>query len=131
MSFQEKLFELANRLFVGTAEGTIQWSETADEDSFRAVLNAGLVRIERGPVAPVDRNAIPSEYPPPPENYEYTLLVLDERNKEIGRYVADVKERRLTLRNLWELAGLSARNADEKIDFLLQEVAGRVKTKVP
>src|SRR5437660_12006432 len=47
VSFQDKLYHLACDLFDGTVKGTIQWSETAEEDSFRTVLNTGLVRIER------------------------------------------------------------------------------------
>jgi hypothetical protein len=132
MTFQDKLFELANRLLVGTGDGAIKWSETADEDSFRAVLNSGLVRIERGPLLEPERwdprtPANSSEKSTEP--LEYSLLVLDERNKELGRYVANSPERRLTLRNLWEVAGRSAKNADQKIDSLLQEVENRVKQR--
>src|SRR5947209_7875279 len=116
MTFQDKIHELANRLLLGTSQGTIKWSETAEEDSFRAMLNTGLVRVERLPagVLPMDN---------------YCLLVLDERNRELARYVPDQPERVLTLRNLWELAGRSARNAEHKIDSRLKEVETRVTMK--
>jgi hypothetical protein len=138
MSFQDKLWELTNRLFVGTAQGTIKWSETAEEESFRAILNTGLVRVERTRAYQQPRNttAVPTpdlqdvnltRIAQAVDGFEYSLLVLDDRNKEIGRYVPDRPEHAMTLRNLWELASRSARNADQKIDFLLQEVENRVK----
>lgn len=137
--FQNKLYELVNRLFVGTSQGDIKWSETADEDSFRAILNTGLVRVERTPArqngteAKTGPNMVFQEpgSPFPVGNFEYVLLVLDDKNKEIARYFPDRLERGMTLRNLWELACNSARNAEQKIDGLLEEVESRVKKRSP
>ncbi len=130
MTWQEKLSRLVDDLVAGTTQGTIKWTETADEDSFRAVLNAGLVRIERGSGGPTqwsDDRAVYRRFLV--NGLEYSLLVLDERNKEIARYTAGDDDRAQVLYKLWELASRSARNADQKIDSLLQEVESRLTVK--
>jgi hypothetical protein len=132
MTFRDKLFRLVNDLVAGTGQGTIKWTETADEDSFRAVLSAGIVRIERGSLGPIiggDDKTAWKRSSFPIEGSEYSLLVLDDRNKELARYIPDQPESADTLYNLWKLAGRAARNADQKIDSLLQEVENRVKVK--
>src|SRR5947209_3413268 len=105
MSFQEKLLDLANRLLKRTADGNIKWSETADEDSFRALLTSGTVRVERsltngstahtGPITSAHELATE-------DRHAYVLVVLDERSREIGRFVPEDEARLLTIRNLWE-----------------------------
>jgi hypothetical protein len=132
MTFRDKLLRLVNDLIAGTAQGTFKWTETADEDSFRAVLSAGIVRIERGSLGPTmgsDDKVAWRRSSFPIEGSEYSLLVLDERNKELARYVPDQPESAEMLHNLWKLAGRAARNADQKIDSLLQEVENRVKVQ--
>jgi hypothetical protein len=131
MTFQDKLGELVNRLSIATSDGTIRWTETGDENAFRTVLNKGLVRVERSLAYSPMRRLIP-EGPTsvPGENlYEYYLLVFDEKDKEIGRYLPDRPEQAVALRNLWSSASRTALNAEQKLDSLLQEVAGKVGKK--
>lgn len=130
MTFQEKLHELTHRLLIGTSEGTIKWAETAEEDAFRAVLSSGLIRVEKL-LSPAKAVWMPGQSDPGllADNHDYFVVILDEKNKEIARYTPDTDERKRTLRTLWELAARSARRADEKIDFLLEEVGGRVRQK--
>lgn len=47
MLFQEKLWKLVNDLFTGTGRKAIVWNETADEDTFRTILDKGMVCLER------------------------------------------------------------------------------------
>jgi hypothetical protein len=117
MLFQEKLWRLVNDLFTGTSKNAIRWSETPDEETFRTVLEKGMVRIERG------GTGTGSGYYP--ADSDYWLLVFDEDNREIARFVPESPEQKMTLGNLWELANSSARNTEQKLDFLLKEVAGK------
>src|SRR3989442_15636139 len=49
MMFQDKMYQIVCDLFEGTASGAVKWQETAEEDSFRAVLSNSIVRVERHP----------------------------------------------------------------------------------
>jgi hypothetical protein len=132
MTFHDKLDKLVHDLLRGTRCSSIKWTETADTDSFRALLNTGLVRIERvrsdqgwGASRTTTTTPAPSALNLP---FEYCLFVFDDKNKEIGSCSSsDESGQTMTVLNdLWEEARRSALNAEQKIDFLLQEVASRV-----
>ena len=135
MLFQDKIWKLVSDLYNGTAAKAINWSETADEESFRTILDKGMVRIERR-VAPQigsregtgaatgDQLANP-QMRIAVDNFEYWLVLFDEKNNEIARYTPENEPRAVTLRNLWELACASARNTEQKIDSLLEELASK------
>lgn len=135
MLFQDKLWKLVNDLFRGTAANNIKWSETADEDSFRTILNKGMVRIERRvapQLEPGEQTGIASgdqltnpQKRVPVDNFEYWLVIFDQNNDEIARYTPDSSTKAITLRNLWELACASVRDTEKKIDSLLQELAAK------
>ena len=135
MSFQDKVWSLGHALLEKTISGSIRWAETAEEDSFRAILNTGLVRIERyeDPRDRLGTNITPSHQGLPfrlPSSYKtfegfiYCLVVLDDRNKELARYIPDIEAHAVGLRNLWELAKRGAQNSEQKIDDILNELAG-------
>jgi hypothetical protein len=140
MMFEDKMYQIATDLCTGTASGAVKWTETADEDSFRAVLSNNIVRIERH-VDPYERagaGAVPITtglpFQPPRgfkgyDGYIFSLVVLDNKNKDIARYVPDREERALTLRNLWEVALHSARDSERKLDSILDEISVLVKKK--
>jgi len=135
MLFGAKIVTLVTDLWKGTAANAITWTEAADEDSFRTVLNKGIVRIERK-VAPqmnpgeqpglftADQIANPRKRVPV-DNFEYWLVVFDERNNEIVRYTPDSDSNAITLRNLWEVVCAKARNTEQKIDSLLRELEAK------
>lgn len=136
MSPQETMLSLMTSLFQRTAEGTIRWTETAEEDSFRAVLSAGIVRVERytDPRAVAGPGAVPVTtglpFPLPPEAKAvgqdlYTLVVLDDKNRELGRLVPQREEHAMTLRNLWDAARRVARNADQHLQAILREIQSK------
>ena len=122
MTFKEKLRKLVSDLLAGTNKGTIKWTETADEQAFRAVLHTGLVRVQR-----IYAEAFQGNPSYPIEGFEYALVALDEQNKELARYVAKDQAEAKDLRELWQRASNSARNAEQKIDSLLKELEGMVR----
>jgi hypothetical protein len=137
MMFDDKMHKIACDLFSGTASGAVKWNETADEDSFRAILPTSLVRIERhsDPFARAGAGAIPITtglpFDPPQsfkgyEGWIYSLVVLDSKNKDVARYVPKTNERALLLRNLWELALHSARDSEKKLDSVIDEISSLI-----
>jgi hypothetical protein len=140
MTFEQSIFAMIDALFQGTAGGTIQWTETAEENSFRAVLANGLVRIEKytdprafagGGAVPIT-TGLPFKLPPQYKAVEheiYTLVVLDDRNREIARFVPEQEGHAMTMRNLWELACRGARNADQRLQAILQELNSKAGRK--
>src|SRR5438105_4258390 len=115
MSLQQQLFDLSRGLITGTQAGAIKWSESADEDSFRALLSRGLVRVERvdDPYARAGVGAVPVTTGLPfavPQGFQsfgdfiYTMVIFNERNRELARYIPASEEQATVMRNLWELA---------------------------
>jgi hypothetical protein len=137
MTAQEQLLTLTNGLLEGTRQGRISWSETAEEDSFRAVLNNGIVRIEKypdprllaGAGAVAVTTGVPFNLPQTYKTYDqevYTLVVLDDRIRELARFIPDTDSDARTLHDLWGLACRGARQADQKLDVILKEIDNRI-----
>jgi hypothetical protein len=133
MLFEDKMYQLCINLFKGTNQGSIQWTETAEDDSFRALLKNAIVRVERhqDPYVTVGSATVPITTGPGfdlPRDYKgfegfiYSLVVFDDRNKQIARFVPSREEKAVQLRNLWELAFHSARKSEQKTDSLLHEL---------
>ena len=137
MMYQNKLLELVDALCSGTSKGTVKWTDTTDENAFRATLRSGIVRIEKygdprhmaGEGAVGIFTGMPFNLPQNYKSYEqevYTLVVLDDNNRELARYIPEIDTHALTLRNLWEVAMHSARNSEQKLNDILQEIKGKV-----
>src|SRR2546421_5884399 len=92
MSLKQQPLDLPGGLITGTQAGPIKWRETADEDSFRAILSHGLVRVERvdDPYARADVGTVPVTTGLPfavPQGFQsvgdfiYTRVIFNERNR--------------------------------------------------
>ena len=130
---EDKLFKLCVDLFNRTKQSSVKWTETAEDDSFRAILRNALVRVERHEdpqitAEPEMAGFVPSLGFALPHDYKsvggfvYSLIVFDDRNKQIARFIPNQIEKAQQVRDLWELAFRSARNSEQKIDDLLHEL---------
>ena len=104
MLFEDKMHQLCTDLFRGGGKSSIQWTETAEEESFRALLKNGIVRVERrqDPYVMASSGHTPIttglgfDFPRDYKGFEgciYSLVVLDDRNKQIARFIPNPDER--------------------------------------
>lgn len=117
-SREDKLLRLLRGLAGGTNSGRVRWEETAKEDMFRTVLPSGLVLIGTGraethpPDAPDDVT-----YP------DYTAWLLDRDARIVEELTAEYGDRAYdTMRDLFQQARRSARNAANLLDRMIGEV---------
>jgi hypothetical protein len=111
MPGNETFLALLDTLLQRTRNGKLTWSDTADENVFRLVMENGMIRVERDPSVSEDLDEAPD-----------TLLVLNRENKVVDRFVPKNRETSEKLSRLWEMARRSARNADQVLANLLQEI---------
>jgi hypothetical protein len=132
------MIDLTTNLIRRTTDGTITWGETAEENTFRAVLSTGIVRVGRhensyggtGEGAVPITTGLPFSLPAGFKangDFIYSLFVLDNQSREIGRFVAANQEDADSLQRLWEVALSVVRNPEKKIDKHLEELLAKPK----
>ncbi|MGE0823336.1 MAG: hypothetical protein AB7G75_15870 [Candidatus Binatia bacterium] len=112
----EKFLQLLNVLLEGTRAGKIKWHETVDEDAFRVVFGAGLVRIE-------------SRLDPVDETTFFVVSLLNRQGRTIETVTASLNmvtypEPQVSysfLSDLYTAARASARAADDVLDSILRD----------
>ncbi len=109
----EKIERLINVLYNKTANHSVQWAVTSEEDAFRLPSDAANVRIERKEIFNQDHGEM------------YTKRVLEIFNKQ-GRLVDDYSPQSALeekyFDDLFSLARRSAHNTDDLLDQLLDEI---------
>lgn len=103
-----------NRLLQATREKKVQWSETADEESFRIGLGNGLVRITKGE-NDAGRSVV-------------TAVLINEAGKTAGemeQYLGRSASMEVApnLQELFELARASALDVDGLIGGMLENLS--------
>jgi hypothetical protein len=120
MAFQEQVAKLVERLTSLSAEGKVQWEETADEDTFQAAISKFVVTVGKAG-SDVDS--------------DYHLRILDQAGKVIeqatvSKCVPDDYGRRYvntewaSLHDLHENARRRALHVDEALSDLLSSLEG-------
>lgn len=110
---RNKLHKLVQQLISSTEIGRIVWTDTADEDAFRANMQGGMVRVQK--CVRLDDEGH--------EETAYFLTLLDRNGRELEEYYPEplVEERELA--DLWNRARRSARGTVNVLDTLLKETA--------
>jgi hypothetical protein len=109
---RDQLSSLLSRLIEATRSGKFRWETTADEATFRLVLDTGIIHVEQivGPE-------------------RYVLWFLNQNNAVVDSYKADnvisAMKVDMQVRDLFEAARSSALKPDEFFLRLEQEVNRR------
>lgn len=109
---QNKIRTLVQQLLSNTRCGKIAWTDTGDEDAFRANMQGGMVRVQK-------------QIYPDEENHElvgYSLTLLDRKGREVEEYYPEPSAKR-ELAELWNLARRTSRGTVDVLDKLLKETA--------
>jgi hypothetical protein len=110
---QNKIRQLVQQLVSGTEKGKITWTDTGDEDAFRAHLQGGMVRVQK-------RLCLDEEGH---ESMIYSLTLLDRNGRELEEYYPELFASGRDLADLWNLARRSSRGTVDVLDNLLKETA--------
>src|SRR5690349_21536726 len=110
---RNKFRKLVQQLISSTEHGKIIWTDTADEDAFRANMQGGMVRVQK-------RVRV---YEESQEVAEYSLTLLDRKGRELDDYCPETGPPESDLANLWNLARRSSRETVDVLDNLLKETA--------
>src|SRR5690349_6992721 len=110
---RNKFRKLVQQLISGTGHGKIVWTDTADEDAFRANMQGGMVRVQKR--LRFDEEGHEAG------NYSFTLV--DRKGRELEDYCPEMREPESELANLWNRARRSSRGAVDVLDELLKETA--------
>jgi hypothetical protein len=97
-------------LNAATDRGTLPWATTAEEDTFRAALGLGMVRISKVAAAP-----------------RYSLSLLDEEGALLDEYQPSGEGELIAIEALYKKARNKALNLDWKLRHLydhLKNLAG-------
>lgn len=110
---RNKFHKLVQQLISSTENGRIVWTDTADEDAFRANMQGGMVRVQKR--TRLDEGGH--------EEIGCSLTLLDLNGRELEEYYPApiVEERELT--DLWNRARRSSRGTVNVLDRLLKETA--------
>jgi hypothetical protein len=110
---RNKFRKLVQQLISSTEGGKIVWTDTADEDAFRANMQGGMVRVQK-------RMRFDEEGH---EAVDYSLTLLDRKGRELEDYYPEPLSPEYDLANLWNLARRSSRGGVDILDKLLEETA--------
>jgi len=108
----ESIRGLMMRLTNGTHAGKLKWEETAEEEDFRLILDAGIIHIRR-------TNQIR------PDFGKYALLIFNKNNTLVGRLQPEIDPDKSNLSRLFDLARNSALNPSGLLDRLEEELKKR------
>lgn len=111
---KNKFLKLLSDLREATAQGRVQWQDTADEDMFRAGIGNGMVRVGES------KEFDPEEVLPP--STVYTAWLLDRKGQVADELKAYHGEEYVTLSDLYRMARRLARNADDLLSNMLAEI---------
>jgi hypothetical protein len=119
MAFQEQVVKLVERLTSLSAEGKVEWEETADEDTFQAAISKFVVTVGKAG-SDVDS--------------DYHLRILDQAGKVIeqatvSRYLPQFERSYVNpewadLHDLHEYARRRALHVEEALSDLLSSLEG-------
>jgi hypothetical protein len=115
---QDKIQQLVRQLISGTQNGKILWTNTSDEDAFRANFKGGKVRVQK--TIRLDE----AEH----EVVDFSLTLLDQQGKELEDYYPEPLSPQNDLIDLWTLARRSARSTVDVLENLLREVGSENRT---
>ncbi len=108
--------DLMKRLIDSTRAGKLSWEETADENTFRLILDAGILHIQRVRQQPALGSSIQGEY---------RLSLLNENNAIVIEFEGGEAEDYRLLRELHEAARLSALRPNDFLRQVQEEVIRR------
>lgn len=135
---KDQALAIVNALCEGTKARTIAWGDTAEENTFRALLKNGIVRISRHDipfgqandgVVPIT-NGLPFSTPlgfQPYGPFIFSLFVLDNQSHEVTRFVAANRDEAAPLETLWDLAFKAVRNPEKRLENILAEITGSTR----
>ena len=104
---------LMMRLINGTNAGKLKWEETAEDEDFRLILDAGIIHIRRS-------NQMR------PGLGDYALLIFNKNNTLVGRSQPKPDTEDMShLSKLFDLARNSALNPSGLLDRLEEELKKR------
>ena len=79
MALDPKLTELLNAITGPTSSGALEWTETADEGSFRAIFPQSMVRIGLG-------------YGPLGYRQFFTIILIDKKGRIVEEWKVDTDQ---------------------------------------
>ncbi len=103
------LDDLLRVLNAATEKNVLQWSETAAEDTFRAELGLGIVRVSKTSAAP-----------------RYTLSLIDQEGVLLEEFQPSGEGELIAIENLYKKARNKALNLDRKLKGLYDHLKGLV-----
>ncbi len=115
---ESRLGSLAHKLLTFTRNGQLRWEETADEKTFRLVVDSGMIQIQERPQEGVFTPSQLAQHP-----VEYVLTVLNENNITAGTFTgAHTEGGQRLLHELYDAARESALRPDQLLDRIDSEI---------
>jgi hypothetical protein len=111
-----RIRDLMKRLLDSTRAGKLCWEETADENTFRLILDVGILHVE-GVRQPTSLGSSAQS--------NYRLSLLNENNVLVGVFEGGQSEDQRLLRELYEAARHSALRPNDFLRQVEQEVIRR------
>jgi hypothetical protein len=102
------LDQLLAVLNAATDRGTIRWEETADEDTFRTMLDFGMVQLSRRPQPP-----------------HYQIELFDQELRLLEEFRPSGEGSQLGIESLYKKVRQAVLNLDAKVQRLLEELKER------
>jgi hypothetical protein len=113
----ENIRHFIGNLIRGTESGGLVWQETADEETFRLLLDAGNIHVRR--IRPRSKGTVP--VPPP----VYEVIFFNQNNTPVDTWQPTDEQDLRQLFELYEKAYTSALNPTGVLKRLEQEVLRR------
>ena len=108
--------DLIKRLLDSTKNGKLSWEETADENTFRLILDVGILHIQRLRHNPAHSNGVQGDY---------RLSLLNENNALVGDFEGEEANDYRLLYELYEAGRLSALRPNDFLRQVQDEVIRR------
>jgi hypothetical protein len=112
----QNIRDFISRLIPATQIGKLIWQETADEDSFRLLLDTGIILIQRSNMQKMDGTL---------GQPEYKLIFLNKNDSEVDSWHPDPGKDYEQLSLLYEVARDSALRPTKLLQAMEQEVIRR------
>ena len=120
---ESQLGSLTQKLLAFTRNDKLKWEETADEQTFRLVVDSGMIQIQE---RPQDRAFTSSQ---PGQPVEHVLTVLNENNVPTVTFTgAHTEGGQRLLRELYDAARDSALRPDQLLDRIDSEITRLAET---
>lgn len=111
----DRIRSLITHLINSTRSGKFAWQETADEEAFRLVLDAGMIHVGR-----IRSPNLQGQSNPLVERYE--LSFFNENNTPVEVWRPEQQDDSRQVREMYEVARDSAINPSEVLQRMEQEV---------